>query len=186
MKDRKDELRKALLDRMQRLDVEQRRLSDEAIVRRLLSLPEYARAGSVFCFVGAGAEIDTLPIIEAALAAGKQAAVPLCTGPGLMEPRLIASVRELAPGAYGIPAPPASAPPLPAPDLAVVPCLACDRRCRRLGRGGGFYDRFLAGFAGTALALCREDFLLEEVPVDSWDIAVGAVVTERAVYWRPG
>jgi len=68
-------------------------------------------------------------------------------------------------------------------NLVVVPGMAFDAMGRRLGKGYGYYDRFLAGLAGTAvtvgLAFSRQ--LLPEVPVDAWDVPVDVVVTEDGV-----
>ena len=121
-----------------------RAAADRAIAAHVLSLPEYQSAGAVFCFVGAGREIDTRPILEQALADGKTLCVPLCTGPGTMELRAVRDLKELVPGAYGILEPPADSPALSPDqtDLAVIPCVTCSREGRRLGRGGGYYDRF--------------------------------------------
>jgi 5-formyltetrahydrofolate cyclo-ligase len=68
-------------------------------------------------------------------------------------------------------------------DLVVVPGMAFDAMGRRLGMGYGYYDRFLDGLAGTAVAvgLAFSSQLLPEVPVDDWDVPVDAVVTEDAV-----
>jgi 5-formyltetrahydrofolate cyclo-ligase len=76
-------------------------------------------------------------------------------------------------------------------DLVVVPGMAFDAKGRRLGRGCGYYDRFLVGIAGTAVTvgLAFSLQLLPEVPVDAWDVPVDVVVTEegviRAVRERP-
>ena len=61
--------------------------SARSIAHRLLAMPEYQEAQTVFCFVGTDREIDTRPILEDALAAGKTLCVPLCTEPGRMESR---------------------------------------------------------------------------------------------------
>ena len=117
------------------------------LFRRLVSLPEYQTCRTLFCFVGTGCEADTLPLIRHALQSGRRVAVPLCTGPGRMEARLVPDLSALASrGAYGIPEPAADAPLLDkeAIDFAVVPCLCCDRegllrplsRGRRLPLGG--------------------------------------------------
>ena len=55
--------------------------SSRAIAAHLLAMPEYLAAGTVFCFVGFGPEVDTRPILENILAAGKVLCVPRCTGP---------------------------------------------------------------------------------------------------------
>jgi 5-formyltetrahydrofolate cyclo-ligase len=68
--------------------------------------------------------------------------------------------------------------------LALVPAFAVDPAGRRLGRGGGSYDRALARTPATATvsALLFEDELVAEVPVDEWDRPVSAVVTPSG--WR--
>ena len=62
-------------------------------------------------------------------------------------------------------------------DLVLVPALAVDRRGHRLGRGGGSYDRALAGAPGLTVALLHDGELVDQVPVEPHDIAVRAAVT---------
>ena len=67
-------------------------------------------------------------------------------------------------------------------ELLVVPGLAFDRQGYRLGRGGGYYDRFLARrVASTVVGLAFSWQIVPEVPRDPWDVPVGAIVTERGV-----
>lgn len=166
------------------LEPEYRARSSAAIARRLLAMPEYRQAGTVFCFVSTPREIDTLPILTDALAAGKRLCVPLCTGPGLMEARQITSLSQLAPGAFGIPEPGPETPALPvdAIDFAVLPCLSCNHAGQRLGRGGGYYDRFLSHYRGGTVLVCRERLIRQEIPVEPHDYPVPWVLTERALY----
>lgn len=158
--------------------------ADAAIAAQVLALPEYAEAQSVFCFVSMPGEIDTRPILADALRRGKHLCVPLCVGDGIMELRRITDLTQLSPGAYGIPEPTADSPRV-SPDeaeLAVIPCLTCDRSGRRLGRGGGYYDRFLAAYRGAAVLVCRERLLRAELPVEPHDRPVYWVVTENCLY----
>lgn len=71
-------------------------------------------------------------------------------------------------------------------DLVVVPGLAFDASGWRLGRGHGFYDRFLSGLDGSPLTvgLAFSWQIVPEVPVEAWDVPVDAVVTEDAVVGR--
>jgi 5-formyltetrahydrofolate cyclo-ligase len=63
-------------------------------------------------------------------------------------------------------------------DLVVVPALAVDRRGRRLGRGGGFYDRALRMAAKARIvAVVYDDEVVDEVPVEPHDVSVDAAVT---------
>lgn len=86
--------------------------SGRAIAAHLLAMPEYLAAGTVFCFVGFGPEVDTRPILENILAAGKVLCVPRCTGPGQMELRQITDLARLSPGPSASWSPPRTAFPL--------------------------------------------------------------------------
>jgi len=68
-------------------------------------------------------------------------------------------------------------------DLVVVPGMAFDPAGRRLGKGFGCYDRFLAELAGRTetVGLAFSWQLVPEVPVESWDVPVDAVVTDEGV-----
>ena len=158
--------------------------SSRAIVRRLLAMPEYQEAQTVFCFVGTEREIDTRPILEDILSAGKALCVPLCTVPGIMEPRQVTDLGQLFPGAFGVLEPPAEAPAVPvdAIDFAVLPCVTCNYQGHRLGHGGGYYDRFLSQFRGGTVLLCREQLIRQEIPVEPHDYPVPWVLTERGLY----
>lgn len=79
------------------LTPEYREKSSRAIIRRLLSMPEYQEAQTVFCFAGTDHEIDTRPILADVLSSGKTLCVPLCTAPGVMELRQITDLRQLSP-----------------------------------------------------------------------------------------
>lgn len=161
-----------------------RERSSKAIAARLMAMPAYEEAGVIFCFVGMGHEIDTRPILADILSAGKTLCVPFCTAPGLMELRQITALSQLSPGMYGIPAPPAASPVLSpdSVDLAVLPCLTCSHQGHRLGRGGGYYDRFLAEYRGGAVLLCRERLIRSEIPLEPHDYPVPWVLTERGLY----
>ena len=159
----------------------ERHLSDAAILRHVLHAPEYRRAGTVFAFVGRGSEIDTAPLLRQVLADGKRLCVPLCTAPGIMECREVTDLSVLRPGAYRILEPPAEAPLVASTDidLAIVPCAGASPNGRRLGRGGGYYDRFLAEYAGETLLLCRQALLRPDIPWEAHDILIPAVITEQ-------
>ena len=158
--------------------------SSRAIAAHLLAMPEYQEAGTVFCFVGTDREIDTRPILEDVLAAGKRLCVPQCVGKGIMELRQVTDLRQLIPGAYGILEPSADAPlvSLDEVDFAILPCLTCNHLGQRLGQGGGYYDRFLSHYRGGTVLLCREKLIREEIPLEPWDMPVPWVLTERGLY----
>ncbi len=180
----KQKLRRIIRDLEVRLSDQYRRKADRSIAGHLLAMPEYRTAETVFCFVGTAHEIDTRPILEDILASGKALCVPLCADRGIMEPRRVTSLEQLSPGFHGILEPPSGSPPVSPDnvDLAVLPCLTCNHLGQRLGRGGGYYDRFLAHYRGGTVLLCRELLIREEIPVEPHDYPVPWVLTEKGLY----
>lgn len=181
----KKELRRRIRAQERELSPRYKEQSAASIAAIVCALPDYQEADTVFCFVGTAREIDTRLILDDALAKGKRLCLPLCmTEPGIMELRVVASLDELVPGTYGILEPAADTVRLTPDevDFAVLPCLSCSRGGHRLGQGGGYYDRFLSTYRGSAALLCRERLLREDVPVEPHDMPVPWVVTENGLY----
>ncbi len=179
-------LRQAVCRQAASLSPEFFKNAGERIAAKLVRCPEYRRARTVFGFVSMAKEIDMTPFLRQTLGDGKQLAVPLCTAPGYMEARLITGPEDLLPGHYGILEPKPECPLLPPEDIefAVIPCVTCDRSGRRLGHGGGYYDRYLAKYKGPAALVCPEALIQPLIPTGPLDRLVGLVVTEREIY-RP-
>ena len=68
-------------------------------------------------------------------------------------------------------------------DVFVVPALRFDRAGRRLGRGGGHYDRLLARRRADAwlVGICYDDRVIDELPEEPWDVRMHVVVTDRVL-----
>ena len=180
----KQALRREVRSAERALDTGYKAAADRAILGHILELPLYRAAARVFCFVSTGNEVDTRPLLADALAAGKTLCVPRCREGGRMDVCRIQSLAELAPGAYGILEPGEGCATVSAADIgfALIPCLSADRRGRRLGRGGGYYDRFLEDYRGAAVLVCREALLREHIPMEAHDVVLPWVVTERGVF----
>ena len=180
----KKQLRKEMLAGLREVPAEERLQSDRQILRRIADMPQFQEAKALFAFVGTGWEVDTWPLIEEALAAGKQVAVPRCMPKGVMEACLIRSRRELRQvPPLGLWEPEEGTPVL-APesvDFALIPCIVCDGSGWRLGKGAGYYDRYLSSGKFTKAAICRQAFLQAALPVEAHDEKVDYVVTEERV-----
>ncbi len=99
-----------------------------------------------------------------------------------MTPVVLKNIRELAPGKWGIPEPVMKIPvPSQKIDLVLVPGIAFDRRGNRLGRGGGYFDRFLSSIPQRIrkVALAYSFQIVERVPVTPQDVPVDEVITEE-------
>ena len=158
------------------------------IGRVLRALPEYRKAKTIMLYVSVGKEVMTNKIMLFALQEGKRVCLPLCTDTenSLMEARLWNAEHKLVKGEYGIPAPAGDSPRISEDeiDLVVLPCVACDRECNRLGHGAGYYDRFIEKLSPVCgkIALCYEKIIADKLPTESHDVPMDAVITEKEIY----
>lgn len=155
---------------------ERLRAGAEILQRALDELSPLPRRLAFFAAIGA--EVDVTPIVPALADRGAEIHFPRVEGERIAFRR--SSLEELRPGTWGIPEPPPGAPEAPSIDLMIVPGVAFDRGCRRLGNGKGFYDRAIAEIRpGRTVGVCFHIQLVEEVPVGPTDVTLDAVLTER-------
>jgi 5-formyltetrahydrofolate cyclo-ligase len=130
-------------------------------------------------------EIDTTLAIELAWQAGKTVAVPQVQWEdGTMTAVVLESLDDLRTDRYGLRmAGGQRLVPAGQIDLVVTPGLGFDRTGARLGRGSGFYDRFLANpdLRAVRCGLCFDEQVLERIPTDGSDQPVDVIVTDRQV-----
>ncbi|NLB16100.1 MAG: 5-formyltetrahydrofolate cyclo-ligase [Clostridiales bacterium] len=184
---RKRELRRLCLERRKNRRTDDRSLLDGAIITRITGLACFRFANAVLLYMPTGTEIDVRPLITASLEAGKLTALPRCGDNHSMTFHIIESPDQLSAGAFGILEPdidlPAYDPRNAEKDLAlcVIPAVAWDKNGYRLGSGGGYYDRFLPGFAGARAGLAYEEDILDSLPRGRYDIRSDFIVTEKGV-----
>ena len=182
---RKEEIRILAREKDKSLSEEYRISSGKKIIETIIKMPAYHEACVIFCFAGVRSEIDTKLLLVDALSNEKTLGLPKCRENNEMDVFSIRNLSELQKGFYGLLEPNDSCR-LIAPekiDLCIVPCLACDKEGRRMGKGGGYYDRYLSRCNGLKICVCREALILDEVPVDSFDVQMDIVVTEKNVYF---
>ncbi len=123
-------------------------------------------------------EVPTQALLEALLAQGKTLLLPCVTGSTEMELRRYTTHDDLKPGVFGILEPTGEVFTDDASiDTALIPGMAFDRKGHRLGRGKGYYDRFLSCVPHIyKIGICYPFQLVEEVPADDHDIMVDEVI----------
>lgn len=154
--------------------------SDELLLGRFLALPQLRDAASVLLYYGVGQEPDTARLFEPLAALGKMIALPCCLPGGQMEARQYLGRDRLISGPYRIPQPDGACP-VAEPEtlsLVLVPAVCCDETGRRLGHGGGYYDRYLPRTRALTLCLCRDALLQRRVPTEGHDVPMDMVLTE--------
>lgn len=179
-------VRKHLRQMLAAISEAERHQKSLAACNLVASTPEFAAARVVMLFLSTPTEIDTASLALKCWQAGKTVVVPkvswdqrrmlpveinslnagmAITGPGVREP--------------------ISGKPIPVDflDLVIVPGLGFTPTGHRIGRGMGFYDRFLAQpeFLGFSCGLGYEEQLIEELPVLDHDMPLGMLVTDRGI-----
>lgn len=180
-------LRRQVRLTLEGLSLEAVRRGDDALFAAFSALPQVEAASTLFAFWGIpGREPDTGRLIRALTAQGKRVGLPRMLPGRQMEVRLYEPDRPLVPASFGILEPPADAPLLARPDidLALVPAVCYDRSGFRLGFGGGYYDRWLSGFSGFTVGLCRDCVLQDRVPTEDHDCRVDLLLTETRRFLR--
>lgn len=180
--------------------------------KSLLSLPEFAGSKTILAYINMTREFPTIPYLHDILFHNDNntLAVPWCDGDDLKVFRLASSkecqsdspemsvsrfqslfAERLAPGSFGILEPKMNLRTLPdyqisdsEIDLVIVPGLGFDSQCRRLGRGRGYYDRFLKRLRPCVplIGLAFDEQIVEEVPTEQHDWQVDAVVTPTRIF----
>jgi len=141
-----------------------------------------AGGGAVAGYYPKGSEIDILPLMDRLRRLGNPIALPVMTGPERpMEFRLWLPERDLHSGPFGIKEPGSDAD-VVRPSLVLAPMLAFDRQGRRLGYGGGYYDRTLDSLIGepqvlvVGVAYAAQE--IAHVPHEAHDHVMSIVITE--------
>ena len=178
----KTAIRKQVLAKRDRLTGEQRAGKSRKIEELLFALPEFQATHTILFFASFRSEVDTLPMIRRALAEGKRVALPKVQGAELGLFEIKDPATDVASGAWGIPEPKDAFPVrITDIDVVVVPGAAFDAKGNRIGYGAGFYDKLLAGFRGTTVALAFEVQIVQDVPASTHDVPVKKIITEERI-----
>jgi len=161
----------------------------------LIAQDAYQAAETVMWYIGCKSEVQTLSALRIELNTRKRIVIPYCTYDDLGRRKLglwqLENLAELTPGTWNIPEPPKArwgetgkeVSPYEL-DAIVVPGVAFDPKGGRLGNGAGYYDRLLAGVRKDTVlyGVCFESQLLAQVEMDTHDIPMDHVITEKNVY----
>ena len=185
----KQELRNKMKERLRSLSPEEKQRQSRMICDKLRESSLYREAESVALYMPRSIEPDVTPLLYRAIEEKGWVAVPRC-GPemGQMDFFILRGEEDLSRGAYGIlePVSGCERAELSAKTLLVVPALAYSRSGARLGNGGGYYDRFLARFAGKTVGVCFLETLLATLPQQKYDRGVAYLCVPGALYQTEG
>jgi 5-formyltetrahydrofolate cyclo-ligase len=182
---RKAELRAQVLARRSALPADQRSAAGTLIRDAVLAEPQVQMAGTIAAYYSIGAEPGTHGLVFALWKRGSYVLLPVLRPDGDLDWASYEGPDSMVPGPRGLlepGEPPRGVDAVARADAVLVPALAVDTVGRRLGRGGGSYDRALArvGPLVPLIALVYDDELVEHVPTEGHDIPVRATASPRA------
>jgi len=180
----KHKIRRHIKEKLEEYSSLEKSRKSDIIKGKLFNEEEFKKAKVVMFYVSLKDEVDTCFMIDEALNAGKRVCVPVILKE---DKRLIAGeiknrLEDLESQHFGIYQPRydrVEEVPLDDIDLVVVPGVAFDKKNIRLGRGHGYYDRFLSGLPNTTktIGLAFDFQVLEDLPKDPHDVPVWKIVT---------
>ena len=171
----KQELRKMIRQRKQQHSVDE----SSAFINRLKDNSHFLHAHTLLLYSALPDEVPTQTLIDELVAQGKTVLLPRVVSDTDMELRRYSGPADLQQGAFGIMEPMGELfTDYAAIDVAIIPGMAFDDEGHRLGRGKGYYDRFLAKLSPTTykIGLCFSWQRVNHVPTDSHDIPMDEVI----------
>jgi|TARA_B110000881_G_scaffold200407_1_gene198706 5-formyltetrahydrofolate cyclo-ligase len=193
MPDTRDTLRSSLREKRHGLSTEQQMAASLALFNMLGNQAFFRVAQRIAFYQVADGEIDPRMLLDLALSEGKSCFLPVIQqdNPEFVSFAPYDANTELVPNKWGIAEPPASEVISPTNfDVVFVPLVAFSKDCFRMGMGQGFYDRtfsfkiFNRRSSPMLVGLAHECQLIDSFPVESWDVRLDAVATEKKIY-RP-
>lgn len=183
-------LRQSLRSQTNLLDAQQKLDLSKLVISKLLELEQFKKATTVMSYISMNEEVDTRDFLQSCILMGKILCVPHIdlTDRGIMHAVQITDIEsQLKVGSYGILEPKDISKKVEPSqiDLIIVPGIAFDMGKRRLGRGTGYYDRYLGDILPTTVkcALCFDHQIIEKVPVEDHDKCMDIIITPtRTIY----
>ncbi|MBR1949997.1 MAG: 5-formyltetrahydrofolate cyclo-ligase [Bacteroidales bacterium] len=186
LKEKKRDLRKKI--RLLKNSVaEQERCALSSIVQqKVLQLEEISNAGTILLYHALPDEVDTSILLHSLsnrLSGSKRVLLPVVDGENLVLKEFVPNLMQdgymniLEP--EGEPVSPGEV------DLAIIPGIAFDPRCNRMGRGKGFYDRLLPNMACKKIGIGFHFQIIDEIPCEPFDSPLDMVITDKQVYHSP-
>lgn len=192
----KAELRSVMRQRRASLDTSRQQSAAIAVARHLAHLPGMSDARRIALYLPTDGEVDTSHLCSQLRDRDKQLYLPIVESGNTLSFAEWCADTTLVNNRYGIAEPPASATRrLPAElDIIIIPLVAWDMRCHRLGMGGGYYDRALAdyrkprpdGQQPVLVGVAHEVQRTERIGREQWDVTMDYIATEAALYRRRG
>jgi 5-formyltetrahydrofolate cyclo-ligase len=182
----KQAIRRQLREKLEAISEADRHIKSLAACANMMAAPEFAAARVVMLFLSMNHEVDTAALALRCWQTGKTVVVPKVSwNQRRMLPVEITSLQtSMTTSGPGVREPVSGQPiPINLIDLVIVPGLGFTNDGHRIGRGMGFYDRFLAqsDFIGLSCGMAFEEQIVERIPVLDHDMSLSMLCTDRGI-----
>lgn len=179
----KSRIRKEIRRKLLAIGPDEAAAKSQAACRTVAALAEFKDAGAVMIYLPIPGEVDTAHLALTAFQQAKTVLVPKVdwTQRHMISVTYRSLDDEMIEDKYGVRVPAAGEPwPVEDIDFVIVPALGYDLRGHRLGRGGGFYDRFIGQpkMRATTCGIAFEVQVVEQLPIDDHDQPIDMLVTD--------
>jgi len=178
-------IRKKIRERRSHFPKESANRASLAICQKLFKLAESHQRKTIHCYWPINGEVDTRPFISKAKSVGMEVILPKTLLNGKLDHFPFISEKKMARGRFGT-YHPVGAEKYSGPyDLVVVPAVAFDKNCNRLGYGGGYYDTFLRECQALKVGVAYDFQVVPQLPTEQHDVPVNFVISEKEVLEAP-
>ncbi len=158
------------------------------IFEKIRCMESYQNCDTILVYADYNHEVMTGDFIDRALEDGKRMALPRVEKSGIMDFFYIESRTDLVTGKFGISEPIGNQKFSPIDSQSVImimPGVAFDEECQRVGYGGGYYDRYLMRYPKIqTIAVCHEVQLMKEIITEEYDICPDVLITEKRTLYK--
>ena len=186
--EKKAALRRELRSKRRALESAEAVSASRAVCERLVELKAFSDAELILAYMASKNELDVSYAVDRAIQLGKRVAFPLCLDNGGLRLLVPNDKNAFTVGSYGIlePDPTRSVEVQPEElELIIAPAVAFDHECRRLGQGGGYYDRLFEKARCFTVGVGYDFQLVDELPFEKHDVALDTVLLPSITLENP-
>lgn len=172
-------VRQEMLAKRNALSETERSERSAKIMETLFEDSHFQSSRCVAFYMPIGSEVDTKPMIEKAIAQGKEVLLPAVATDHHLELRRFESFDKMRKGRYAIPEPQGDLAPSTLPSVVVIPGISFGLCMHRLGYGKGYYDRLLAWLPSFRIGICFDLQVVDKLPRHEDDQRMDMIITEK-------
>jgi len=186
----KDTLRKNMLHQRKNMDMQKVNTWSTKITETIIKLPQFINSKNIMLYLSFNKEVNTFPLAAWCLDNGKSVIAPYCiqSTKQIIPFKINNLTNDLTKSTFGIMEPKHNLlekANIEDIDLIIVPGVAFDEHCNRIGFGAGYYDRFLPRKTKNTptIGIAYDYQLIDTIPQGVYDVPLDCIITEKRIVY---